>query len=193
VSTIFIGCFSFGLLFTIATFLLGAFGNDLHFHGSVHGLLGGSAGHGAHGSHGGGQHVSPFSMSTISAFLAWFGGAGYLLSTYSPLTAFTITLAATAFGLLGGAVVFLVIGRVIMPRLTVMSAEDFRVQGAIARVTSVIQAGGIGEIVYTLGGTRHADGARSVSGESIERDTQVLILRLEKGIAVVEPLSNHIQ
>lgn len=188
-STIFIGCFSFGLLFTIATFLLGAFGNDFHVHGSSHGFFGG---HGAHSAHSG-EHVSPFSMSTISAFLAWFGGSGYLLSTYSPLTVFTITLAATAFGLFGGAAVFLVIARVIVPRLTVMNADDFRVQGAIARVTSGIQAGGIGEIVYTLGGTRHADGARSVSGESIERDTQVIVLRVEKGIAVVEPLTNHIE
>jgi hypothetical protein len=54
-------------------------------------------------------------------------------------------------------------------------------------VTSTIQPGRIGEIVYTLGGTRHADGARSESGELIERGTQVVILRVDKGIAYVEP------
>jgi membrane protein implicated in regulation of membrane protease activity len=188
VISLFVGCFVFGLLFTVATFLLGAFGGtDLHF--GAHGLLSGftgSHGHGSTGGHGS-THVSPFSLSTLSAFLTWFGGAGYLLSRYSPLTALSATLAALVFGTAGGAIFFAVVGRYIVPRLTVMNPEDFRVQGIVARVTSAIQAGGTGEVVYTLGGTRHADGARSESGEPIERGTQVIIVRMEKGIAYVEP------
>ncbi len=39
-------------------------------HGHVH------VGHG----HGGGLHVSPINFSTITAFLAWFGAVGYLLT-----------------------------------------------------------------------------------------------------------------
>jgi membrane protein implicated in regulation of membrane protease activity len=131
--------------------------------------------------------VSPFSLSTLSAFLTWFGGAGYLLSRYSPLTALTSTLAALACGAVGGALFFGVIARYIVPRLTVMNPDDFRVQGAIARVTSTIQPGGIGEIVYTLGGTRHSDGARSDAAAPIERGTQVVILRIDRGIAYVQP------
>jgi hypothetical protein len=56
----------------------------------------------------------------------------------------------------------------------------------VARVSSTIRAGGTGEIVYTLGGTRHVDGARSVTSEALERGTQVVILRIEKGIAYVD-------
>ena len=187
-TSVFIGCFAFGLLFTVVTFLLGGFGGT-DAHGAAHAptssLTGSHAPTGVHGP--GTDHVSPFSLSTASAFLTWFGGAGYLLSRYSPLTAFAIALTALVCGIIGAAAFFSVIARYIVPRLTVLNPDDFRVQGAIARVTSTIQPGGIGEIVYTLGGTRHADGARSESGQPIERGTQVVILRIEKGIAYVEP------
>lgn len=187
-TSFFVGCFAFGLLFTVATFLLGGFGGT-ESHGGAHGLLGGLTG--AHGSaHAHGQsanHVSPFSLSTLSAFLTWFGGAGYLLTRYSPLATLGVLLAAAALGAIGGSLFFAVIARYIVPRLTVMNPDDFRVQGAVARVTSTIQPDGIGEIVYTLGGTRHADGARTASGHVIERGTQVVVLRVEKGIAYVEP------
>jgi membrane protein implicated in regulation of membrane protease activity len=188
VTSVFIGCFAFGLLFTVASFLLGGFGGT-HAHGVAHGPLSGLTGsHSPTATHGpDANQVSPLSLSTLSAFLTWFGGAGYLLTRYSPLAALGVTLAALAVGVIGAGIVFTAIARYIVPRLTVLNPEDFRVQGAIARVTSTIQPDGIGEIVYTLGGTRHADGARSESGDAIERGTQVVILRVEKGIAYVEP------
>jgi membrane protein implicated in regulation of membrane protease activity len=187
VISFFAGAFAFGLLFTTFTFLLGGFGT--HSHGVAHGLLSGLTGShaSAHGHGQNGNHLSPFSLSTLSAFLTWFGGAGYLLTRYSPLTALAITLMAFVFGVVGGTLFFTAIARFIVPRLTVLNPEDFRVQGAVARVTSTIQPDRIGEIVYTLGGSRHADGARSESGEMIERGTQVVILRIEKGIAYVQP------
>jgi membrane protein implicated in regulation of membrane protease activity len=174
------------LLFTVVTFALGGLGGT-QSHGVAHGLF--SSLTGSHAStHGqSANQVSPFSLSTLSAFLTWFGGAGYLLTRYSPLAALAVTLAALVFGIIGGALFFTAVARYIVPRLTVLNPDDFRVQGAVARVTSTIQRGGIGEIVYTLGGTRHADGARSESGARIERGTQVVILRMEKGIAYVEP------
>ena len=187
-TSFFVGCFAFGLLFTVVTFLLGALGG-IESHGVAHGPLSGLTGsHTSAHAHGHStNHVSPFSLSTLSAFLTWFGGAGYLLMRYSPLAALAVTLTALVFGAIGGALFFTAIARYIVPRLTVLNPEDFRVQGAVARVTSTIQPDGIGEIVYTLGGTRHADGARSESGQVIERGTQVVILRTEKGIAYVEP------
>lgn len=187
-TSFFVGCFAFGLLFTVATFLLGGLGGT-ESHGAAHGLINGpTASHAsAHASGHGANHVSPFSLSTLSAFLTWFGGAGYVLTRYSPLAALAVTATAAILGVLGAGIFFTVIARYIVPRLTVLNPEDFRIQGAIARVTSTIQPGGIGEIVYTLGGTRHADGARSESGATIERGTQVVILRIDKGIAYVEP------
>ena len=184
-TSIFVGCFAFGLLFTVVTFLLGGFGGT-NAHGVAHGPMSGLTSWHATAP-ASGDHVSPFSLGTLSAFLMWFGGAGYLLTRYSPLAALGVTVAALIVGVIGGAVVFTAIGRYIVPRLTILNPEDFRVPGSVARVTSTIQPGRIGEVVYTLGGTRHADGARSESGELIERGTQVVILRIDKGIAYVEP------
>ena len=180
-SSLFLGCFTFGFLFTVASGLLGAFngGHDLHFPG-FHGHGGGhAAGH----SQG---HASPFNGATIAAFLTWFGGAGYLLTRYSGFAAFSIMAIAILAGLAGGALVFTFLAKFINPRLTVLAPEDFEVEGVVAKVTSTIRRGGTGEIVYTLGGTRHADGARSEAGEQLERGTEVVILRVDKGIAYVD-------
>ena len=191
----FLGCFAFGLVFTVASFLLGAFGggHGLHIPG-LEGLLGHGAdvvGHGADAAgHGAADHhgtsISPFNLSTVSAFLTWFGGAGYLLERYSSFTGVLIVTLATAAGIVGGGAIFLTLTRYVLPRLTEMRVEDYRLPGTVARVTSPIRAGGTGEIVYTLGGTRHADGARCVSGEALERGVEVVILKVERGIAYVE-------
>jgi membrane protein implicated in regulation of membrane protease activity len=183
VSSLFLGCFTFGLLFTVVSALLGAFngGHGVHFPG-----LHGHGDHGAHaGGHGHGQ-ISPFNASTIAAFLAWFGGAGYLLTRYSGFTALSITAIASVAGLAGATLVFAFVAKFINPRLTVLAPEDFQVPGIVAKVTSTIRPGGTGEIVYTLGGTRHSDGARSETAELLERGTEVVILRVEKGIAYVD-------
>jgi len=204
-ASFFLGCFAFGLIFTVASFLLGAFGSA-HLHlpglhvdggdvGGVHAghfdAAGTGSGHGAGAAvdHAAGHHaatISPFNVSTISAFITWFGGAGWLLARYSGLTALAVTAAASVAGLVGGGIVFVTLARFVFPRLTVMRPEDYRIEGTLGHVTSPLAAGGTGEIVYSLGGTQHVDGARSVAGEAIERGAEVVILKLEGGIAYVE-------
>ena len=185
---VFLCCFAFGLAFTVASFLLGAFGggHGLHIPG-LDGLLG----HGDAGGHaGGGDHgtgISPFNLSTISAFLTWFGGAGYLLVRFSGLTGTLIVVLSAAAGVAGGGAIFVTLTRYVAPRLTEMRPEDYQLVGTAARVTSAIRAGGTGEIVYSLAGTRRSEGARSVSGAALERGTEVVILKVERGIAYVEP------
>lgn len=188
---LFLGCFAFGLIFTVATFALGAFGSGHHLHlPGFDAHHGGGAGHGAgHGSgHGAGNdvHLSPFNLSTIAAFVTWFGGAGWLLTRYSSLAAAAILLVASVAGLGGGGIVFVTLSRFILPRLTVMRPEDYRVQGVVGRIASAVRAGGTGEVVYTLAGARHVDGARSVSGEALEQGAEVIIHHVERGIAYVE-------
>ncbi len=184
-ASVFLGCFAFGLLFTVASFLLGAFGGGhLHLHGAVHDGGADQAAH--HASSAGGARISPFNVSAISAFLTWFGGAGYLLTRYSGLTAIAITLAATAVGVVGAGTVFVTLSRFILPRLTEMRSEDYRREGAVGRVTSPIRLGGTGEIVYMLAGTQQIEGARSLTGEALERGTEVVIHHVEAGIAYVE-------
>lgn len=176
---LYLGTFAFGVIFTVASFALGAFGggHDLHMHGlDLHG--GGYGGHDA--------HISPFSISTLSAFLAWFGGAGYLLTRYTHLTALLDLLLAAAVGLVGGGIIFLILGKYVLPRLTELRQEDFQIPGTVGHLSVSIAAGAVGEIVYSVGGAQQVDSARSVSGEAIERGTEVVVLKREKGIAYVE-------
>lgn len=180
---LYLGTFAFGVIFTIASFALGAFGggHGLHLHGlDLHGADHGGGG-GAHGT-----HISPFSVSTISAFLAWFGGAGYLLTRFTHLTAMLDLLLAAGFGLAGGGIIFVSLSRYVLPRLTELRPEDFQIQGTVGHLSVTIPAGAVGEIVYSLGGTQQVDSARSLSGEAIERGTEVVVLRRENGIAFVE-------
>ncbi|MGD0483619.1 MAG: hypothetical protein ABSB58_03080 [Gemmatimonadales bacterium] len=183
----FLGCFAFGVIFTVASFALGAFGSGHGIH--LHGLDALGAHHGAGDLSGGAHHgatISPFNLSTISAFLAWFGGAGYLLTRYSQFTATIVLALSAAIGFVGGGIIFVAISRYVLPRLTELRPEDFRIQGVMGHISSSIGAGGVGEIVYVLGGAQKVDGARSVSGEAIERGAEVVVLRREKGIAYVE-------
>ena len=180
---LYLGTFAFGVIFTLVSFALGAFGSGdgIHLHGlDLHGA--------DHGAGGGGHdaHISPFSISTVSAFLAWFGGAGYLLTRFTHLAALLDLLLAATVGLVGGGIIFVILGKYVLPRLTELRQEDFQIQGTVGHLSVSIAAGAVGEIVYSVGGAQQVDSARSVSGEAIERGTEVVVLRREKGIAYVE-------
>jgi membrane protein implicated in regulation of membrane protease activity len=195
VTSLFLGCFAFGLIFTVASFLIGALDGS-HIHLPGFNLQGGhqstgmhpAAGHGALGSHGSGSGItiSPFNLTTGSAFLTWFGGAGYLLSRYSGLTTFFITLIATTIGLAGGGLVFVAVARLLLPRLTEMRPEDYRLEGAVAKVTASIRPGGTGEIVFTLGGSQKIESARGLADDVLDKGTEVVIHHVAGGIAYVE-------
>ena len=62
--------------------------------------------------------------------------------------------------------------------------------GVIARVTSSIRAEGVGEIVYEQHGMRQVASARSATATAIPRSTEVVILRVERGVAIVEPFED---
>ena len=130
-----------GLTFSVLTFLAGAV--HIHIHLPFHAHLpmhGGSAhvGHGAtSGGHGavakagslrGGTHVSWFNASTIMAFLAWFGGAGYILTRTSHLiAAASLSLAALA-GLAAGTIVYRFMLKLTYAGDSLMLDEDYRIE-----------------------------------------------------------------
>ena len=181
--TLFLGCFAFGLIFTVASFLLGALGSGHHLHLPHMGHHG--VGH-AHAPTGHAGQISPFNVSTIAAFVTWFGAAGLLLTRYSGWTAAAIVTVATAAGIVGGGIVFVTLSRFLLPRLTTMNAEDYREAGTVGRLSVTIREGGTGEVTYELGGARRVDGARTLDGTPLEKGTEVLIHKVERGIAYVE-------
>jgi membrane protein implicated in regulation of membrane protease activity len=186
-------CFAIGFLFSVLSFISGG----LHLHGHwphahVHTgghapVADGGAGHGGHGpGHANGPaHISPFNFFTIAMFLAWFGGAGYLLSRYSTVV-FTLGLAlSVGAGFLGAMIIFLFMSKVLMSEDENMDPADYEMVGVLGRISSSIRAGGTGEIIYSQAGTRRTCGARSEDDRAIAKGDEVVVTRYEKGIAYV--------
>lgn len=180
-------CFVTGFCLSVLALLGGAlhwpFGHDAH--GWHFGSHGGGAGHGA--AHAEGNGVSPFNLATVMAFLAWFGGMGYLLTGRGHLGELFVLGAALLAGVSGSAVVFVFLTKVLLKHERFLESADFEMTGVLGRVTVGIREGGTGEIVYSQAGTRRSSGARSENGTAIGRGSEVVVTRYEKGIAYVRP------
>lgn len=172
---IFLGAFLFGLLFSVIALALGAvdFGAD----------------HGGHIGHDGDSGIHDYlNVSIILAFIAWFGGIGYLASNGAGWTAAVSIVVAIGGGLVGAYIIYQVFKRIIRPAgNTELDPRDYELKGKLARVTSSIRPGGVGEIVYEQSGARMVRAARSSSGTAIPRGTEVVVLRAEGGVGIVAP------
>jgi hypothetical protein len=190
-------CFAVGFCFSFFSFLLGSPRGHFHFpHGhaqvggvhlpTAHGPAGQGSGVGGNGARAGqGGHVSPLNPPTVAAFLAWFGGMGYLLTRYSTLEVGLGLLVSVASGLVGGGIIFLFLTRVLMSDNENMDPADYEMVGVLGKVSCPIREGGTGEIVYSQMGTRRVCGARSDNAAAIVKGTEVVVTRYEKGIAYV--------
>jgi membrane protein implicated in regulation of membrane protease activity len=178
-------CFLVGVTLSVLSFAGGAF-HLPHVHVHVpHAHVPHVAGHVAVG-HGGQTADMPFfNFATITAFLAWFGGSGYLLTRYSALAVTLIMLIAVVIGLVGATLIFLFVVKFLMKHDRELDPADFDRIGVLGRVISPIREGGTGEIIFSQAGTRHTCGARSESGEALARDTEIVVTRYEHGIAYV--------
>src|SRR5919201_6476584 len=156
---IFLGCFLVVLLLTMLSFVLGAL--DLHFHVHVpflHHLHGPHLhlSHAASTPHASTSCASPLNFATATAFLAWFGGTGYLLTTQFGWLTMPALVLASLSGMLAASVVFWVMVRVLWSPNENMSAADYGMVGVLGRISHSIRAGGTGELIYSHGGTRHS-------------------------------------
>jgi membrane protein implicated in regulation of membrane protease activity len=180
-------CFIFGFSLSVLSFLAGAvhihlpFKVHFPFHGSGHG-------HGdlaKAGSSSRGTHVSWFNASSAMAFLAWFGGVGYILATRSGLEALIALAIAVAAGLIAATIVFKFMVKLMNAESSHLKDEDYRYEGLVGTVTIPIRANGTGEIVFLQGGARRSAGARSQDGSALEKGAEVVTERYEDGIAYV--------
>jgi hypothetical protein len=181
-------CFVVGVALSVISFAFGA----LHLHVPVkwHMARGahGQAQAGAHGAKSSsGRAMSWLTPPGIFAFLAWFGGTGYLLTQYSGVVFVGVLAIATAAGVLGEAILWWFLVKLLLPHETVLHEADYELVGTIARVNSSIREGGTGEIVFSQAGVRCCAGARVESGKPLEKGREVVIARVEKGIAYVAP------
>ena len=176
-------CFLVGLVLSLVSFLAG--GTHVHLpHLHAHpGALAGGHGNGA--SRGSG--VSPVNLATVTAFLAWFGGTGYLATHYYGMWFLLGLGIAVASGLAGAATIFWFVAKVLVSPEENLDPADYEMVGILGRITSAIRPGGTGELVFSQQGTRRTANARTDDGMSIARGTDVVVTRYEKGIAYVRP------
>ncbi len=203
-------CFLVGFSLSVLSFLAGAVHNHLPFkmhlpfHGGGHAAGGhghvfsghASAGHGAGshasgagargGSRGSGQ-IAWFNPTTAMAFLAWFGGVGYILTVHSHLMALVALGFATLAGLVAAFVVFRFMVRLMRDSEGEMYDWDYRLEGVVGIISMPIRAKGTGEVIFEQDGARRSVGARCDNGAAITKGTAVVIERYDNGIAYVRP------
>ena len=195
-------CFAIGFCFSFFSFVFGGsrFGrlHLPHFHG--HGVphFPTTAGPVTHGPtvHAGGGHapaanqparsgVSPFNPPSLAAFLAWFGGTGYLFTRFSSLWVGMGLILSVASGLVGGGIIFLFLSKVLISDEENMDPADYEMVGVLGKLSISIREGGTGELIYSQAGTRRVCGARSEESTAIAKGTEVVVTRYEQGIAYV--------
>src|ERR1700680_5165120 len=151
-------CFAIGFCFSFFSFVFGGsrFGrlHLPHFHGdsTAHApVAGGHApvAHGPAGSHSPiahqaarGSNVSPFNPPSLAAFLAWFGGTGYLLTRFSSVWVGLGVVLSVISGVVGGGIIFLFLTRVLISDEENMDPADYEMVGVLGRLCVPIRKGG---------------------------------------------------
>jgi membrane protein implicated in regulation of membrane protease activity len=189
-TTVYLVCFLLGFSLSAVSWLLGAL--HLHLHlphvGHARGGAASAHGHGAHPGHGASVHAtapSPFNVATLTAFLAWFGGAGYLLTRYADIWPLAALLVAILVGCAGAALIFWFMAKVLWAPDENLDPDDYEVVGLLGVVSSPICAGGTGEILFSQAGARRGAGARSEDGRAIDKGVEVVITKHQKGLVYV--------
>lgn len=195
----YLACFLIGLLLSVLSLLggMGHFGGHLHLPHATHvphlghiphaprlphaAPAAGAAGGVARGS----TSVPWWNTFSIMIFLCWFGAAGFLLTRHGSLVASIVLLLAMVCGLVGGAIVFLFLAKVMLPHEHELGADETAIIGVVGKVSCAISAGGTGEIAYEQLGARRSVPARAEDGIAISKGEEVFVLRYEKGIAYV--------
>jgi membrane protein implicated in regulation of membrane protease activity len=215
--TIFLACFVFGALFTLASVVLGFAGHGAaHFsHGPAH-IGHGAVGHGI-GSHGSAD-IGHGSVHTgqVGHGVDGHGGLHGELphsdqTTFPWMNASSVIGALTWFGAAGyllmrlgdfalpavliGALLAAGLGWYLVARFLglvlagerEMDPEDYRLEGTVGQVSVSIPAGGTGEVVFAKAGARRSEAARAMGGEPIPRGSEVVITTYADGFATVQP------
>jgi hypothetical protein len=186
----YLGCFLLGFSLSLVSWLFGA----LHLH-LPHGLHAHGAAHvHAHAHTHAAQRAaspSPYNFATVTAFLAWFGGAGYLLTLYAAVWPLLALALAAIVGCIGAAAVFTIMAKVLWSPDENLDPDDYEIVGLLGTVCSPIRQSGTGEILFSQAGTRRVAGARSEGGVAIDKGVEVVITRYQNGLAYVRTWTEH--
>ena len=139
-----------------------------------------------------GRYPASATRPVLAGFLTIFGLLGYVAHRNRDGLWPAGLLASIAGGLVGAW-----IGNIVVKRWAIPAAiadqpdERFVLMGHLGRVTAPIGAGAedAGAIAYEIDGVTRTAGARALDGTPIAAGTDVVIERIEDGVAWVEPWS----
>ncbi len=131
-----------------------------------------------------------FNLPATAAFAVGFGAVGYPLVSRTRLPVWAILLIAVGSGALAISGMITLLARWALRDVTgASSAEGDEIQGQLAVVTRAIASAGGGEISYEhLGGQLRVP-ARALSEKPLSIGAEVVIDRIENGVAFVEEWS----
>ena len=128
-----------------------------------------------------------FNLPAIAAFAVGFGAVGYPLASRTRLPAWSVVVIAIASGALAISAMITLLARWALRGVTSSSAStDHEIQGQLAVVTQTITPSAPGEISYDHLGTEVKLPARAVGTKSLPAGAEVVIDRIEDGVALVE-------
>jgi len=130
------------------------------------------------------EGVPWLNFGTMTAFLAWFGGTGYLLERFYAVWFLVALAIALLSGLGGAAIVFWFLAKLASDDVA-LDPADYDMIGVLGKLSIPIREGGTGEIIFSQEGVRRVSGARSDDGTAIPKGAEVVVQRYEKGIAYV--------
>jgi membrane protein implicated in regulation of membrane protease activity len=136
--------------------------------------------------HPAGERSFRLSPPVLSGFLFVFGAAGYIA-----LRRGSSVLAALGIAVVLAALAAVVAARLVRKWWLVVPEHDvdderYVLQGTPGRVTRPIRAGVEGEVTFELGSERHVVPARSFDDTPLDSGVDVVIERIEGGVAYVE-------
>jgi hypothetical protein len=128
-----------------------------------------------------------FNLPAVAAFAVGFGAAGYPLASRTQLPVWGILLIATAVGALVISGMITLLAQWAFRGIPAASAaEEQEIQGQLAIVTRDITVSTPGEISYEYLGRKVKIAARPISTKALPVGTDVVIDRIEDGVAFVE-------
>lgn len=173
---VYIGCLSFGLIYSIVAAVAGG-------HGFGHGDMD----HGMHHS-GGNDADAPsfFNPLVIASAITTFGAAGLIGKMGFEMGDMLSSVLAVAFsGLVGTAVFF----GVVKLMYESQSNSTFSWEDLIetdAEISIPIPKNGFGEISYTMNGVRNSMPAKAICGDEFARGSVVVIKEINGNIAFID-------
>lgn len=127
-----------------------------------------------------------FNLPSYAAFGFGFGVVGYLLSSRTRLAGWAVLLIAIIAGAVAVTGMVTLLATWALRGVTVGPGDDHEIQGQLALVTRAIRSDSSGEISYEAFGKKVKIPASTISAKQLPVGAEVVIDRVENGVAMVE-------